>query len=186
MLRSVARWSIQAIAIASFALPMLSACEARGIGDPCTPEAIPAGGFVNSEVYVETSSVQCRTRTCMVFRLNGDPNCVRSEVEARNTCTPECTRTLSDGTTVSTCVDGDTDDIVPLDSLERVFCSCRCRASGDANTPLCACTAGFHCVDVLTAGGVGVQGGYCVPDDLCTSDEDCGGTPGSCQEGVCI
>ena len=62
---------------------------------------------------------------------------------------------------------------------------CRCRADGDSNTPLCACTSGYHCVDVLTAGGVGVQGAYCVPNDLCTEDEDCGGAPGSCQNGVC-
>lgn len=191
MLRSVLRtlptYSIQAVLLASLAIPVLSACEVRGIGDPCTPEAIPAGGFDAREVYVETSSVQCRTRTCMVFRLRGNPECVRSADPARNTCTtgPECSVTTMEGTQ-STCVDGDTDSVLDATSLQRVFCSCRCSAAGDVNTPLCACTEGFHCVDVLTAGGVGVQGGYCVPNDLCTTDDDCpGGTPGSCNEGVC-
>lgn len=179
MLRSVTRWAIQSAVLSALAWPGLSACQVRGIGDPCTPEAIPTSGFDPREVYVETSSVQCRTRTCMVFRLRGDPSCVNSADPSRDTCTTDPAR--CDGN----CVDGDTDNPVPPNSLQRVFCSCRCSAT-DANTPLCACSDGYHCVDVLTAGGVGVQGGYCVPNDYCTSDADCDGTAGSCNaEGVC-
>jgi hypothetical protein len=154
--------------------PALGACEARGIGDPCIPEAIPPSpGFDQQEVYVETSSVQCRTRTCMVFRLSGDP----SKVVGTDTCPPG---TLG-------CVDRNV-GITDSNSADRVFCSCRCSAtSGDANTPLCSCTEGYHCVEVLTAGGAGIRGGYCVPEEFCTGDEDCGGGPGSCNlgTGVC-
>ena len=167
MLRSVT--VLHAVLIAAITLPVLSACGVRGVGDPCTPEAIPAGGFDPREVYVETSSVQCRTRTCMVFRLRGNPE----RVIGTDSCTGDPTG----------CVDPNAE--IGLDnSLERVFCSCRCRATGDVNTPLCECGEGFHCVDVLTTGGVGVQGGYCVPTDLCTTDDDC--DEGQlCNEGVC-
>ncbi len=138
-------------------------CEARGIGDPCIPEAIPTGGFVEQEIYVETSSVQCRTRTCLVFRLDGDP---------------------SEGCTTN-CADPNV-PVTSVNSADRVFCSCRCSAAGgDVNTPLCECTEGFHCVDVLTSGGVGVRGGYCVPNDLCNADEDCPGTSCNLATGAC-
>ena len=149
----------------TFLLLALGGCEARGIGDPCIPESIPSDGFAPSEVYVETSSVQCRTRTCMVFRLDGNPSCE---------------------TGVAGCVNPDA-PVTDQNSADRVFCSCRCSATGDVNTPLCACTEGYHCVNVLTVGGVGVQGGYCVPTELCTADSDCGGLSGSCNlgTGVC-
>jgi hypothetical protein len=174
MLRSVNQSHLSRLLLAAATLTVLAACEARGIGDPCVPEAIPTGGFDDREVYVETSSVQCRTRTCMVFRLDGNPE--------RIVGTDSC----PDGVD---CVNPEL-PVSDQTSLERVFCSCRCSAAGDVNTPLCNCTSGFHCVDVLTAGGVGVQGGYCVPDELCTSDEDCtndDGTMGSCNPttGVC-
>ena len=55
------------------AFSMLAGCTAPGIGDPCIPESIPEGGFVGSEAYLETSSVQCRTRVCMVYQLTGVP-----------------------------------------------------------------------------------------------------------------
>lgn len=154
---------IGSLAMVAVALVVGLGCEARGIGDPCVPEAIPTGGFDEREIYVETSSVQCRTRTCMVFRLSGDPS---------ENCTTNCA-----------------DPNLPVQdqsSLERVFCSCRCSAEGgDVNTPLCNCTTGFHCVDVLTAGGVGVRGGYCVPNELCTADEDCPTNSCNLETGVC-
>lgn len=111
-------------------------CTGSPIGDPCTPESIPPGGYDDREIYIETSSVQCRTRVCMVYQLEGQPetNCRGLPEDP-----PECT---------------------------QVFCSCRCSTSGggQANTPLCACGDGFTCVDdVVTTGGEGVRGGYCVP-----------------------
>ena len=124
-------------------------CAARGLGDPCIPESIPAGGFNQREVYVETSAVQCRTRVCMVYQLQGNPEHI--------TGTPSC---------------GANPDCVSQELVnERVFCSCRCSAGGDTNTPLCACNEGFTCVDdVVNAGGVGVRGGYCVRSDLVAAE----------------
>lgn len=124
-------------------LAAASGCTASPIGDPCVPESIPAGGFAMQEVYLETSSVQCRTRTCMVYQLMGDPNV-------------DCGTAGADPDTCTT-----------VDEREQqIFCSCRCSvlAGASANTPLCNCGQGFTCVDdLVTNGGEGVQGGYCVP-----------------------
>jgi hypothetical protein len=128
---------------------MAAGCTGSGIGDPCIPESIPADGFDSREVYLETSSVQCRTRVCMVYRLEGDPRQVIAE-------DPE----------MSTCPAGSTECVTEQAVDQQVFCSCRCSVSEgeQANTPLCNCGDGFTCVDdVVTTGGVGVRGGYCVP-----------------------
>ena len=57
------------VALALFA----GACADTGVGDACVPEQVPAGGFLASETYLETSSVQCATRVCLVRELDGDP-----------------------------------------------------------------------------------------------------------------
>ena len=56
-----------------------AACSETGVGDACVPEQVPAGGFLDSETYLETSSVQCATRVCLVRGLSGDPNKVFGE-----------------------------------------------------------------------------------------------------------
>ncbi len=141
-------------------------CPARGVGDPCVPEAIPEAGFTARESYVETSSVQCRTRVCLVYRLQGHPeHIVGDPMTCRNPATDNC-------------IDTDTRDA-------RVFCSCRCSAGGgDSTLPLCTCNEGFHCVELLTKGGDGVRGGYCIPDNFCEDDDDCG-PGGSCTNNEC-
>lgn len=118
-------------------------CSVSPVGDPCIPESIPQNGFDAREIYLETSSVQCRTRVCMVYQLQGNPDLICG--------TP--------GADPNTCVTQDALD-------KQVFCSCRCSTSagGQANTPLCACGDGFTCEDdIVTTGGEGVRGGYCVP-----------------------
>lgn len=144
-----------------------SGCQARGIGDPCIPEAIPTSGFTSSEAYVETSSVQCRTRVCLVYRLAGNPEQI---------------------TGTDSCPAGSETCVPQAEVDERVFCSCRCSASGgDTNLPLCDCTEGFHCVDLLTQGGAGVRGGYCIREDQCETNDDCGaGQTCSSTENVCV
>lgn len=144
------------VIVAACVLSMLSVgCEARGVGDPCVPEAIPQNGFTNTESYVETSSVQCRTRVCLVYRLTGHPD--------RIVGTPSC----PSGPGSTTCVSQEDRD-------ERVFCSCRCSSGGgDSTLPLCTCPEAFHCVDLLTQGGDAVRGGYCVPEDFCETNADC-------------
>lgn len=116
-------------------------CEAPGVGDPCEPESIPEGGFVPSEAYLETSSVQCRTRVCMVYQLPGFPN-------REGTCDP-----AQVGGPCAT----------PGETEERVYCTCRCDAPvGDATT--CECPDGYDCVEVLDSefAGPGIRGSYCV------------------------
>ncbi len=120
-------------------LALASACSTPSVGAPCLPEQIPEEGFDVREAYVESSSLQCETRTCLVFRLEGDP---------RETCVD------SGDDTQRRCAD-------PTEVEERVYCSCRCR-SPEPNLPECECPDGFSCVDVLEQGGDGVRGGYCI------------------------
>jgi hypothetical protein len=158
-------WTL--VASCALALGVLSSgCAASGVGDPCVPEAIPEQGFTARESYVETSSVQCRTRVCLVYRLQGHPE----RIVGADTCRPPYT---------STCV-------TEQDREDRVFCSCRCSAAGgDSNLPLCECNEGFHCVDLLTQGGPGVRGGYCIRSEFCEDNADC--RPGQrCNNNTCI
>ncbi|GAB4212441.1 MAG: hypothetical protein OHK0013_35210 [Sandaracinaceae bacterium] len=149
-------WTLVASCALSFGV-LSSGCAASGVGDPCVPEAIPLLGFTSRESYVETSSVQCRTRVCLVYRLQGHPE--------RIVGTASCPS--SDPTLAGTCV---TEEL----REDRVFCSCRCSAAGDdTNLPLCQCNEGFHCVDLLTQGGAGVRGGYCIRSEFCEDNEDC-------------
>lgn len=158
-------WSLVAGALLVGAV--VSGCAATGVGDPCIPEAIPQLGFTSRESYVETSSVQCRTRVCLVYRLQGHPE--------RLVGTSSCP---TDPTLSGTCIDQQTRD-------DRVFCSCRCSAAGvETSLPLCTCNEGYHCVDLLTQGGAGVQGGYCIREQFCEDDSDCLAGQ-SCQGNLC-
>jgi hypothetical protein len=162
---------------------MSSGCAASGVGDPCVPEAIPECGFTSRESYVETSSVQCRTRVCLVYRLQGHPD--------RLTGGPAPCMRPTCGTLDTCVIDGDLDALesgsapAPNDRAARVFCSCRCSAGGgDANLPLCTCNEGFHCVDLLTQGGAGVRGGYCIRTNFCEDNSDCE-VGQTCQSNIC-
>lgn len=127
-----------------------SGCATPAVGDPCLPEQVPETGFDDSEAYVESSSVQCQTRVCIVYHLGGDP---------RDGCTPSGD---------STCVSTESMQCPPVITCaspeqieERVYCTCRCD-SGNTGFAECECPDGFSCVDVLEQGGPGVRGGYCV------------------------
>jgi len=134
---------IHLVALASLlALPTLaSGCASSSVGDPCDPENVPSGGFNASEAYLETSSVQCRTRVCMVYHLAGD------------TSDPNC-----DPLTDPSCPS-------PVDVEQRVYCTCRCDAPAGSNTPTCGCPGGYTCAPVLQLGGDGIRGSYCVKTD---------------------
>lgn len=141
-------------ALVLLVISTLLGCAQSGLGDRCTPEAIEADGFHALEVTVETGSAQCRTRACMVFHLEGDPR--RSIGTASCPAgTPHCV--LDDPTGASAALPN---------SLDRVFCSCRCGAAGgNVALPLCACGEGFRCVPELQRGA-----GYCVPAALATAE----------------
>ena len=129
-----------------FFMALSLSCGEKGIGDPCLPEQVPEGGFDGNERYIESSSVQCRSRICLVYELEGDP---RTPLGS-----PECGSNASCPT--------------PDEVADRVFCSCRCKAPPGVNARTCSCPDGFTCVeDVLQdTGGDGIRGGYCVPKRL--------------------
>jgi hypothetical protein len=126
-------------------------CTGSNVGDPCIPDNVPSDGFQASESYIETQSVQCRTRVCLVYNFRGDPN----DTPDTTGCTPGS----------GTCV---TENQV----ADGIYCSCRCAIPDDvsSSTPTCDCPSDFECrelVDVEGA-GPGARGSYCVrvPDDL--------------------
>ncbi|MCA9529770.1 MAG: hypothetical protein KC543_06520 [Myxococcales bacterium] len=120
----------------------ITGCASSGVGDPCNPENVPAGGFSPLEAYLEQGSVQCRTRTCVAYKLDGDPNQVIEDGTCRNP-----------------------DECVSKQELEdRVYCTCRCRALEGSSAPTCACPSGYSCTDILEVGGTGLRGGYCIKD----------------------
>ena len=128
----------------------LGGCRSAAVGDPCIPESVPPDGFKTGEAYLETSSVQCRTRTCIVYQFGAT-----AALDPTNT-QEECLRNNGDP---GTCAVLPTEETVE----ERVYCTCRCSSLGNSNTPTCECPGGFECVDnLLTLGGEGIQGGYCV------------------------
>ena len=126
----------------------LVGCEAPGVGDPCVPEAIPpAPGFSPLEIYLETSSVQCRTRVCMVYQFEGDPSESFEDCEARG------------GTN---CAEQPLQEVID----EAVFCTCRCDTTTEGAST-CECPDGFSCAPVLDEeAGPGISGSYCVRDSL--------------------
>lgn len=127
-----------------------SACSESAVGDPCSPEQVPVGGFLASETYLETSSVQCATRVCLVRGLMGDPNNLQED---------DCPRGEA------TCV--------PENEVERnVYCSCRCGAPSGATGQTCSCPSGFICEEVLETGGPGIVGSYCIRDPALDVDEE--------------
>jgi hypothetical protein len=136
MIRSLA----QTLTMLAVALAALTAtgCQVEAVGDPCVPENVPAGGFLSGEAYLETSSVQCRTRVCIVNDLQGDPT--------RIDCADEG------------CVSQQEVD-------DSVYCTCRCDGPAGA-ADFCECPEGFECKQVLSSGGVGIVGSYCVKPKL--------------------
>ena len=111
-------------------------CATPAVGDPCLPEQIPEGGFQQTEAYIESSSVQCQTRVCMVYKLEGAPM-----------GTPTC---LAGGK----CATAEEVD-------KAVYCTCRCDA-GNSRFANCTCPSGYTCTPVLEQGSEGVRGSYCV------------------------
>ena len=129
---------------------LLGACGEPAVGAPCLPEKVPSNGFNQNESYIESSSVQCETRVCMVYQLEGNP------VEATCQKPEECTGTTPEELTVCRqrrCAD-------EKDVRDHVYCTCRCKA--EAGFEECECPDSFKCKELLEGGGPGVKGSYCV------------------------
>lgn len=128
-------------------------CEAPGVGDPCEPEDVPVDGFKESEVYLETRSLQCRTRVCMVNHLEGDPR-VEVPCGAPNADPDRCAFYVS-----------------PAAKEQAVYCTCKCEGE-DEDTIRCEeCPDGFECCPAFTIGPPGLRGSYCVRKGTCRTAE---------------
>ena len=127
---------LSALLAAPLLLLALQGCGTPAVGAPCLPEQIPDNGFDPREAYIESSSVQCETRVCMVYKLEGDP---------QEGCAPSPTKKCP----------------TPAEVERSIYCTCRCD-SGSTGFAECECPDGFSCVEVLNKGGPGVRGGYCV------------------------
>ena len=121
-----------------------AACSESGVGDACAPERVPNEGFLASETYLETSSVQCATRVCLVRGLQGDPNNLQED----------------------DCPFGEATCVAASEVAETTYCSCRCGAPAGSGIPTCGCPSGFTCEEVLETGGDGLRGSYCVREPL--------------------
>lgn len=84
-------------------------CGSTGVGDPClpappdpmvaadgtrtlcpTPENPQGGCFLGTEVYIETRSLQCRTRVCMAYKYD-QHNDLSGAMRTRNVfCSCRC------------------------------------------------------------------------------------------------
>ncbi|MFI5308571.1 MAG: hypothetical protein ACHQ53_14525 [Polyangiales bacterium] len=147
---------------------LIAGCSTPAVGAPCLPEQVPQTGFDDREAYIETSSVQCQTRVCMVYRLRGDPRqgCVATGPSAA----PAATGTGGTAAAAAAAA-GTTQGKVcasPQEVLDRIYCTCRCNAGGTGFAE-CKCPDGYTCVDVLDQGGPGVRGGYCVKNGTFTN-----------------
>ena len=128
-------------------------CGTEGVGDPCTPETIPSKsvggqvekGFEKTESYIESNSVQCRSRLCIVHRLDNGRD---APADPTKICgAPNVPAT-------------DMNCVRP-DQLDRsVHCTCKC--GGPKTSEQCQCPSGFTCREILTLGGDGIRGSYCV------------------------
>lgn len=149
------------ISLATFALLALSGCQTSGVGDPCVPQAIPAGGFDAKDIVIETTSVMCRTRVCLVYGFAGDPTHEYIS-PTENTCDLDGLKPDM-VTPALTPFDDDLLCKTRTEIREHVYCSCRCdTTAANSTVPLCDCPGGFVCTDLQEGGGPGVEGSYCV------------------------
>lgn len=185
----------------------LTACEPTGVGDPCTPEVQPPEGetWAYGEVSVETRSLQCRTRTCMVYhffpagRETGEPDWrIQSQwppadspqAPCRNIETEEfvqhyCktkrnpdTRQLEIDKDIPVGSDWYCNFDMTLVNQSRPFCTLKCGGAGRTFE----CPEGFTCREVVRMGPEGMRGSYCVPERLADCDRLTAGDQDCCQD----
>jgi hypothetical protein len=124
----------------SWFVALLLGCSTPAVGAPCLPEQVPEDGFDAREAYIESGSLQCETRVCMVYQLAGDP---------REGCVATATRTCAD----------------PAATERSVYCTCRCDSEGASDSD-CQCPTGYACSKVLEQQATaGVNGKYCVKEE---------------------
>jgi hypothetical protein len=128
----------------------LPASSASHVGDDCSPQVVPEGGFDDrvASVHIGVED-QCGGGACLVYHFKGDPSSPCDAVDDSGV-------PIDAGRFVpSTC---------PRESelRDRVYCTCRCDAP--EGEPECACPHGFSCQPALADVPGDLRGGYCVKD----------------------
>jgi hypothetical protein len=175
------------IAIATLVLPVLSVvlgCKVEdGVGDPCTPEeeySVNFPGFGIDEVGIETQSLQCATRLCLVNHFQGRVSCPGGQTQAdlaRGGSDPARCRIPGSSDARQAVVEP-----VAAWDLDRtperaVYCSCRCDGP-DRGARYCECPSGYSCTELIPDVGFGasqVPGSYCVRDGTAFDQREQGG-----------
>jgi hypothetical protein len=159
------RHTLTALGFAAILCGVLTGCTTSGVGDPCDPESVPEDGFGRDEVFLETNSVQCRTRVCLVYKLRGNPRHVIGE----DSC-PCVDGTLPEFTEAGlpSCALRFDDCVAPAEITERIHCSCRCALLEGASSslPLCDCPNDYVCEGERALGGDGIAGRYCIRESV--------------------
>jgi hypothetical protein len=137
-------------------------CDYGNVGDPCTPDAEYSPDFAPfdmGEVYLESRSLQCATRLCLVNHFQGRVSCPlgqASSTDDQQSCL------VPDGSErVQT--------EVPAWDLDRpaeraVYCSCRCDGP-EVDARYCECPSGFECQKLapeVTPENRELSGSYCI------------------------
>jgi len=180
-------------------LGMTASCEPPGVGDPCTPEVRPPPNpdspgmnqpWAYGEVSVETRSLQCRTRTCMVYHFFpsgedvGEPDWrIESQWPADGTPQAPCRTNTTEEFVQHFCLTTRDpldparviiDYSVPMGTdwycnfdmtlvnASRPFCTLKCGGAGRTFE----CPEGFACREVVRLGPEGMRGSYCIPSQL--------------------
>ena len=155
----------------------------QGIGDPCVPEReydATFNGFDEKQVITESSSVQCRTRLCLVNHFRGRVSCPYGQNSDGTSRYPGVATCSVPGSAADKIV-GNANDTrklaeVPPECVDRsadraVYCSCRCadiNGQKPADQPFCDCPNGFQCTTLVTSIGPkdeGLTGSYCIKND---------------------
>jgi hypothetical protein len=89
--------------------------------------------------------VQCRSRLCIVHKLD---NGTDTAADPRQICGEPGSKPFPD------CVKPEALD-------DSVYCTCRC-GGPKTSVEFCECPDGFSCQPVLSLGGDGIRGDYCV------------------------
>lgn len=142
----------------------LCGCESGGVGDPCVPEeeyAETFSGFSAEEGLVETQSMQCETRVCLINHFQGRVSCPYGQTAQE--AAGGAARCAVPGS--ATPIQGEVlPQLLKRRAEDTVYCSCRCDGP-DKNARYCECPSGFSCEEVLPPLGRGKEqlvGSYCI------------------------
>lgn len=158
-------------------------CTPGGVGEPCIPEdehQTAFAGFDEAEVYVESRSLECATRVCLVNHFRGRVSCPygqeasalglpgtdprRCRVPGASGQDPADVVSVPVPAQLVTRTAAASPERAGVGIKEAVYCSCRCDGP-DPSARYCECPDGFVCeklVDDLGLGSAELAGSYCI------------------------